>query len=166
MFVRLFRATNARPQRRSNEPLSAYVAADVGSEMPAYAPYRHSNQARFDWRTAPFREMTADRPGWRNQYLTTTNAALLAELVRNLRDDPPVVLPPFPFTGFTNFTSLKLTSDQLPGLLFCPSVYVAPGGTIYLAESLMQDTTSAPTPQLNARWIPASPTLTLWFKSP
>ena len=147
------------------QPITAYVAADCGSEMPAYIPYRNIKQPTFDWRTATFREMTAYRPDRRNPYLTTTNAALLAEVVRNLRDGASVELSEFPFTGVTNLTTIKMTSDQLPGLLFCPSVYYYGNGTIYLAESLMMDATATP-PQLHARWIPASPTLTQWLKAP
>jgi len=147
------------------QPVTAYVAGDCGSEMPAYVPYRNIKQPPFDWRTATFREMTAYRPDRRNPYLTTTNAALLAEIVRNLRDGASVELSEFPFTGVTNLDTIKITSDQLPGLMFCPSVYYYGNGTIYLAESLMMDATATP-PQLHARWIPASPTLTQWLKSP
>ena len=147
------------------QPVTAYVAGDCGSEMPAYVPYRNIKQPPFDWRTATFREMTAYRPDRRNPYLTTTNAALLAEVVRNLRDGASVELSGFPFAGVTNLTTIKMTSDQLPGLMFCPSVYYYGNGTIYLAESLMMDPTATP-PQLHARWIPASPTLTQWLKSP
>jgi hypothetical protein len=147
------------------QPVTAYVAGDCGSEMPAYIPYRNIKQPPFDWRTATFREMTAYRPDRRNPYLTTTNAVLLAEVVRNLRDGTSVELSEFPFTGVTNLTTIKMTSDQLPGLLFCPSVYYYGNGTIYLAESLMMDATATP-PQLHARWIPASPTLTQWLKAP
>jgi len=147
------------------QPITAYVAGDCGSEMPAYVPYRNIKQPPFDWRTATFREMTAYRPDRRNPYLTTTNAALLAEIVRNLRDGASVELSEFPFTGVTNLDTIKMTSDQLPGLMFCPSVYYYGNGTIYLAESLMMDATATP-PQLHARWIPASPPLTQWLKSP
>jgi len=147
------------------QPITAYVAGDCGSEMPAYIPYRNIKQPPFDWRTATFREMTAYRPDRRNPYLTTTNAALLAEVVRNLRDGASVELSDFPFAGVTNLDTIKMTSDQLPGLMFCPSVYYYGNGTIYLAESLMMDPTATP-PQLHAHWIPASPMLTQWLKSP
>ena len=147
------------------QPVTAYVAGDCGSEMPAYVPYRNIKQPPFDWRTATFREMTAYRPDRRNPYLTTTNAALLAEVVRNLRDGAAIELSDFPFAGVTNLDTIKLTSDQLPGLMFCPSVYYYGNGTIYLAESLMMDPTATP-PQLHAHWIPASPMLTQWLKAP
>jgi len=148
-----------------SQPVTAYVAGDCGSEMPAYVPYRNIQQPPFDWRTASFREMTAYRPDRRDPYLTTTNAALLAELVRNLREGTSVELSDFPLAGVTNLTTIKMTSDQLPGLMFCPSVYYYGNGTIYLAESLMMDPTATP-PQLHACWIPASPMLTQWLKSP
>ena len=109
--------------------------------------------------------MTACLPDPHHPYLTTTNAALLAEVVRNLRDGTPVELSGFPFAGVTNLTTIKMTSEQLPGLLFCPSVYYYGNGTIYLAESLMMDATATPQ-KLHARWIPASPTLTQWLKLP
>lgn len=147
------------------QAVTAYVAGDCGSEMPAYIPYRNIKQPPFDWRTATFREMTAYRPDRRNPYLTTTNAALLTEIVRNLRDGASVELSEFPFAGVTNLDTIKMTSDQLPGLMFCPLVYYYGNGTIYLAESLMMDNTAAP-PQLHTRWIPASPMLTLWLKGP
>jgi hypothetical protein len=149
------------------QPITAYVAADCGGEMPEYVPYRNIQQPPFDWRTASFRTMTAWRVSQnpRHPYLTTTNAALLAEVVRVLREGESVELSGFPVTGVTNLTNLKMTSDQLPGLEFCPTVYFRGNGTIYLAESLMMDASTRP-PQLHARWIPANPLLTEWLKTP
>ena len=147
------------------QPVTAYIMVDCGSEMPAYAPYRNIKQPPFDWRTATFREMTARQQYKFGPVLTTTNTALIAEVVRVLRDGTPVELNPFPFSGATNLTTLNLTSDQLPGMLFCPALCYYGNGTIYLAESLMMDTTVTP-PQVRARWIPASPMLTQWLKGP
>jgi hypothetical protein len=147
------------------QPATAYIMVDCGSEMPAYAPYRNLKQPPFDWRTATFREMTARQQYNYGPLLTTTNAALMAEVVRLLRDGTPVELNPFPFSGATNLTTLTLTCDQLPGLLFCPALCYSGDGTIYLAESLMMDFTVTP-PQVRARWIPASPLLTEWLKTP
>jgi len=149
------------------QPVTAYVAGDCGSEMPAYVPYRNIKQPPFDWRTAAFREMTAWRVSQnpRNPYLTTSNAALIAELVRVLRDGAPVELGGIPFGAGTNMSTIKMTSDQLPGLEFCPAIYFRGNGTIYLAESLTMDWRSKPS-ELHARWIPASPMLTEWLKTP
>jgi len=147
------------------QPVTAYIMVDCGSEMPAYAPYRNIKQPPFDWRTATFRQMTAFRQYKFGPLATTTNAALMTEVVRVLRDGAPVELNPFPFSGTTNLTTLNLTSDQLPGLLFCPALCYYRDGNIYLAESLMTDFTVTP-PQVRARWIPASPMLTEWLKTP
>jgi hypothetical protein len=146
------------------QPVTSYVAGDCGSEMPAYVPYRNIQQPPFDWRTATFREMDFLRPDGHSNWRQSTNAALLAEVVRNLREGTSVELTDFPATSVTNLTTIKMASDQLPGLLFCPSVYYYGNGTIYLAESLMMDATATP-PQLHARWIPAGPTLMQWLKN-
>jgi hypothetical protein len=147
------------------QSVTAYIACDDGSEMPAYIPYRSLNQKPFDWRTAAFREMSAYRTNGGSPYLTTTKDALLAEVVRTLRDGTPVELPSFSFVRAASLGSIKMTSDQLPGLLFCPLVFTDASGQIYLAESLMYDNAFAPK-QLHARWIPASPALTQWLKTP
>lgn len=147
------------------QPATAYIMVDCGSEMPAYAPYRNVKQPAFDWRTATFREMTARQQYKFGPVITTTNAALMAEVVRLLRDGTPVELSPFPFSGATNLTTLNLTSDQLPGMLFCPALCYYGDGNIYIAESLIPDFTVTP-PQVRARWIPASPMLTTWLKTP
>jgi hypothetical protein len=149
------------------QPVTSYVAGDCGSEMPAFEPYRNIKQSPFDWRTAHFRTMTTWRQDQFNQFdqpVTTTNAALIAEVVRVLRDGTPVDLDAIPFGPNTNQTTIKLTCDQLPGLLFCPTVYYRGNGTIYLAESMTMDWTPKP-PELHARWIPASPLLTEWLKA-
>ena len=145
------------------QPVTAYIMVDCGSEMPAYEPYRNVKQPPFDWRTATFRELTARQQYKFGPVVTTTNAALMAEVVRLLRDGTPVELNPFPFSGATNLTALNLTSHQLPGLLFCPALCYYGDGNIYIAESLMPDFTVTP-PQVRARWIPASPLLTEWLK--
>jgi hypothetical protein len=147
------------------QPVTAYIMVDCGSEMPAYEPYRNIKQPPFDWRTATFREMTARQQYKFGPVVTTTNAALMAEVVRVLRDGTPVDLNPFPFSGATNLITINLTSDQLPGMLFCPALCYYGDGNIYLAESLMPDFTVTP-PQVRARWIPASPMLTQWLKGP
>jgi hypothetical protein len=147
------------------QPVTAYIAVDCGSEMPAYEPYRNIKQPPFDWRTATFRQMTAFQKYKFGPLVTTTNAALMAEVVRVLRDGTPVELNPFPFSGATNLITLNLTCDQLPGMLFCPALCYYGDGNIYVAESLMPDFTVTP-PQVRARWIPASPMLTEWLKTP
>ena len=147
----------------SGQPVTAYVAGDVGSEMPAYQPYRNVKEPPFDWRTATFRTMQCTLRDRGRTVIETTNAALLAEVVRTLRDDAPVALPGFPFAAATDLTTINMTCDQLPGLLFCPYVRNGTNGQIYLAESLMFD---AGDTQLTARWVPASPMLAQWLTPP
>jgi hypothetical protein len=148
------------------QPVTAYVAGDCGGEMPAFVPYRNLKQPPFDWRNASFCEMNFLPPGGRSNWRQSTNAALIAEVVRVLREGAPVELPGIPFTGTNaDLSALKLTCDQLPGLLFCPAVYFHGYGTIYLAESETIDWTPKPA-QVHARWIPASPLLTEWLKTP
>lgn len=153
---------NAKVGAIPGQPPSAYIAGDVGSEMPAYVPYRHLQQSPFDWRTATFRELTACLPGGRDPH-STTNAALIAEVIRLLRNGTPVELPGFSFVAVTNLTTLKLASDHLPGLVFCPLFYTDAKSRLYLAESLMLNTATNP-PQLHARWIPVSPILAEWIQ--
>jgi hypothetical protein len=145
------------------QPTTAYVACDVGSEMPAYEPFRNSRLLAFDWRAAEFRAMTFAWPGGARSPVKTTDPALLAETVRLLRDGAPVSLPTMPVADASKLGSISMESDQLPGLLFCPTVYIDAKGTIYLAENLMMDFKASP-PQCRARWIPASPALMQWLK--
>jgi len=148
------------------QPATAYVAADDGSEMPAYVVYRHISHPPFDWRTATFREMTLYAPREKNNGLKTADPALLAEVVALLRDAPPasVDLPAVSTTDAASISSIKMASDQLPGILFCPILRTSPDGALYIAESLMWDLKSSK-PQFHARWIPASPKLTQWLQS-
>jgi hypothetical protein len=149
-----------------DQPTTAYIAGDVGSEMPAYEPYRNVKQPPFDWRNATFREMNFLPPGGRSNWRQSTNAALIAEVVRVLRDGTPVELPAIPFTGTnTDLTTINLICDQLPGLLFCPPVYIDGNGNLYLAENQTIDWTPKPA-EVHARWISASPMLTEWLKTP
>lgn len=145
------------------QPTTAYIAGDVGSEMPAYAVFRNANQPPFDWRTATFREMSFTGLDAGRTYKQTTNTALLAEVIRTLREGTPVKLPAFPFAAVTNLSTLRMSTDQLPGIVFCPQVCVDANGTFYIAESLMMDL--KPTPQLHAKWIAVGSTLAEWLKA-
>jgi hypothetical protein len=150
------------------QPATAYVAGDCGSEMPAFEPFRNVKQPPFDWRAATFRQMDFLPFGGRSNWRQSTNAEIIAEIVRVLRDGKPVEFPSFTFVAITmntNPATLRLTSDQLPGLQFCPPIYQNGDGNIYIAESFMLDGASGPT-KLHARWVPAGPMLTEWLKGP
>jgi hypothetical protein len=147
-----------------SQSATAYVAADDGSEMPAYVVYRHKGQPPFDWRSAKFREMTFVAPGAKNSGIESSDPALLAEVLALLRDVTPVRLPGLPMADAASIPTIRMASDQLPGLLFCPVLRTGPDGTVFLAESLMFDlTTNAAV--FDAKWIPASPKLMQWLQS-
>src|SRR5262245_17171338 len=46
----------------SGQDPSAYLAVDVGSEMPAYAVYRSTKHPPFDWRHATFQKLRLAMP--------------------------------------------------------------------------------------------------------
>jgi len=145
------------------QPVTAYIAEDAGSEMPAFEVFRNARQPPFDWRTATFRTMTFPSPSGARSSATTIDPALLDEVVRLLRDGPSANLPAMSLADSSKLSWISMTSDSLPGLQFCPVVYTGASGTVYLAESLMIDFKATP-PQANAHWIPASPTLLQWLK--
>ena len=148
----------------TGQPATAYVAADDGSEMPAFVVYRHVNHPPFNWRSATFRDMTLYAPRATNSGIRTADPALLAEVVSLLRAGTPVELPGISMADAASMTSLKMTCDQLPGLLFCPVLETGPDGKLYIAESLLFDFKSSPL-QFRANWIPASPKLVHWLQS-
>jgi hypothetical protein len=145
-----------------DQPVTAYIAGDEGSEMPAFTPFRHVNHPAFNWRTTTFREMTLYAPGSARTIPKTTDPALMSEVVRVLKTGTPVTLPGIPMA--TSIPTLVMASDELPGLLYCPPFTSDASGTLYIAESLMLNTAVSP-PQFYAQWIPASPALTGWLRS-
>ncbi len=141
---------------------SAYLAADVGSEMPAYEVFRNIQQPVFDWRQATFQSMRFGAPDGLASNKTTTDPALIADVLRTLRDGESVSLE-VPF-NYTNIVSVLLFSDQLPGLVFCPAVYIDQTGAVYVAENYAVEyrrTNST----VRARWVPASPEFTQWSQT-
>src|SRR6185295_9019498 len=65
---------------------SAYLAVDVGSEMPAYAVYRGTGHPAFDWRHAAFQKLRLDMLEGPAANKETTDAALIDDVLRTLRD--------------------------------------------------------------------------------
>src|SRR5262245_2731186 len=149
---------------------SAYIAVDAGSEMPDYVVFRHVEHPPFDWRHATFQKMRLDMLEGPTANKETSDPALLDEVVSTLRDTspaiPPVTAPPMPNTGLgSRVHGVLLFSDQLPGMVFRPAVYIADSGQVYIAENLsltyMKDAFS-----VQAAWIPARPTFTRWVQTP
>lgn len=149
---------------------SAWLAVDVGSEMPAYAVFRNVQHPPFDWRHASFQHLRLAVPAGPAANKDTTDAALIEDVVRTLRDgtpvNPPLAPQPMPVGGSpTGVYTVLLVSDQLPGIVFRPSCYLAASGEVYLAESVVT-TFTRPLPSFSAAWIPASPKFTEWTKTP
>jgi hypothetical protein len=144
---------------------TAYLAADVGSEMPAYEVFRNSQLPPFDWRRAKFQ--TLEYPGLigRTEHKRTTDPALIDEVISTLRDGAPFTPPSLVSGSISNLHGIYLVSDELPGLIFCPAVYNDPSGPVYLAENyVMEGVDSRQWTQ--ARWIPAGPLFTKWIHTP
>ena len=144
---------------------SAYLAVDVGSEMPAYEVFRNSRHPPFDWRHADFQKLRLTVPEGPAANKETTDAALIDDVLNTLRNGTPVdpALPPQPlsFTGSSGVHGILMFSDQLPGLAFRPSCYLAPSGEVYLADSVTVTYTKTG-PLIQAAWISASPQFSRW----
>jgi hypothetical protein len=140
------------------QPFSAYVAGDVGSEMPAYAVFRNRSQPPFDWRKIAFQKMRfaiLEGPAANKE---TTDPALIQEVLATLRDGHPALsasFDPANPSASKDFSALLLFSDQLPGLLFCVGVHRdAASGQFYLAEN-----------QSAKQWIKSSAAINQWLQT-
>jgi hypothetical protein len=142
-----------------------YLAGDVGSEMPAYEPFRNSQLPPFNWRTATFREMQYIGLGRAGVDQRTTDPALIEDVVRTLKSGTPVIPPPPGSDSLSNIAGLHLSSDQLPGMVYSPPVYLDRAGQVYLAENMALEFTNRMT-LVRARWIQASPQFTKWVQTP
>jgi hypothetical protein len=142
------------------QPTNAYLAADCGSEMPSYEVFRNTQSPPFDWRHATFQRMQLAMllgPAANKQ---TTDPALIQDVLRTLIDGTPTTAPS---ALVTNTQEVHLFSDQLPGMIFSPSIYIDPTGNIYLAENYTVVDYRAL--KVQARWIPASPLFTKWAQT-
>lgn len=149
---------------------TAYVAVDVGSEMPAYAVYRHAGHPPFDWRHATYRKLRLAAPEGPAANKESSDPALLEDVVRTLGDgapaSPPVTAPTTAITGEkVRVHPLLLSSDAIPGLVFRPWVYLADSGDAYLAHDATFEFTNQQQ-SVRADWIPASPLFTRWAQTP
>jgi hypothetical protein len=156
---------------------SAYLAVDVGSEMPAYAVYRNANLPPFDWRHAAFQKLRLDVPVGPAANKETTDPGLIEGVLRTLRDGtpatPPVTAPatflappPMVITESpTGVYFVLLFSDQLPGLIFRPSFYLDASRQVYLAENMVVTYTRTEQ-SVQAAWIPAGPLFARWVQTP
>jgi len=150
-----------------------YIAVDCGSEMEAYEVFRNVKHPPFDWRQATFQAMESAGLMMHAERKRITDAALIADVVRTLRDGTPTPageLPgaltrPQPPGAVENMCRLQLYSDDLPGLAFCPMLFRGETGSVYLAESIGVEYTNR-TQQMHANWIPASESFAQWLNTP
>ena len=143
----------------------AYLAGDVGSEMPAYAVFRNRQLPPFDWRTATFREMQYTGLSSAGVDKRTADPTLIADVVRSLKEGAPVIPPPPESGSLSNIAGLHLYSDQLSGLVYCPAVYLDKTGQVYVAENMALEFINSRT-KVRARWLPAGPDFTKWVHTP
>lgn len=149
---------------------AAYVAVDVGSEMPAYEVFRGAARPPFDWRHAAFQRMRLAILLGPAANKETTDAALIEDVLRTLRDgvpaDPPLASLQRPISAAADgIAGVLLVSDRIPGLMFRPSCYISPAGEVYLAEGIAV-TYSRTEQTVRAAWIPASQAFTRWATTP
>ncbi len=140
---------------------TVYLAVDCGSEMPAYEVFRSTQQPPFDWRKAAFQTLQLAMLLGPAANKTTSDPALIEDVLRTLKEGTPTAAPS---AWVTNTYGVWLFTDQLPGLVFSPSIYIDQTGTVYLAESFTSDS-STPL-KVQARWIQASPLFTKWTQTP
>jgi hypothetical protein len=136
---------------------TAYIAANVGSEMPAYEVFRNINQPPFNWHKATFKKMRFAIPTGPASNKETADNTLIQDVLTTLRDGKPTIsasLFPTNLTNWKHFTTLQLFTDELPGMVFCVGVYMDDAGHFYLAEN-----------QSAKQWIEASALMTKWMQT-
>jgi len=134
-----------------------YITEDMGSEMPAYEVFRNVQVPPFDWRHAKFQSMRFNMPLGPAANKRTTDPAVIEDVVRILSEGTPTDIGS---VVATNAHEVWMFTDQLPGLMFCPNVYIDKAGAVYLAENI--SIVDWPTLKTQARWIPASPAFAAW----
>jgi len=149
-----------------------FIAVDCGSEMEAYEVFRNVNRPPFDWRHAKFQALEIGSPTIHPERKRSTDPTLIADVVHTLSEGtstPAAELPAALTTShgagaLKNLVSLQMYCDELPGLVFCPSVYWDGTGTVYLAVSYSVEYTNR-AEKVHGNWIPASESFTQWIKT-
>lgn len=151
------------------EDTSAYLAVDMGSEMPAFAVFRNVSRPPFDWRHAVFKKMRLAVPEGALANQETTDAALIDDVVSALRDgrpvDPPVSVPAMPITGSqVRVHAIQLYSDAIPGLVFQPAFYLDEADRVFVTDDFSVTFTQT-TQTVKASWIRAGMAFTRWVQA-
>jgi hypothetical protein len=146
------------------QAVTDYIAVDCGSEMEAYEVFRNVGHPPFDWRHAKFEAMDLAGTMIHPDHIRTTDSTLIDDAVRTLRDGTPVSVSLPASTNSTNLARLSLYSDALPGLRFCPAVYIDSAGSAFLAQShAVEYANRAET--IHAEWVAAGGALAQWLRS-
>jgi hypothetical protein len=124
-------------------------------EMYPDGIHRNTRIPPFDWRSARFQKMGFALPTGPAAHKTTTNSVLIDEVLMVLKEAKTSTPPSYVPGTFTNTTAIFLYSDQLPGLMYCPGVYMDPTGPYYLADN-----------QASRTWYSASPLFSAWVQTP
>jgi hypothetical protein len=144
------------------QPTTAYIAADVGSEMPAYEVFRNIKQPAFNWQSATFGEMQITLPDTGRTVLRSKDPQLLAAVIRTLREGAAGQPATAVAGNLKGLSTIYLYSEQLPGLAYCPSVYFDPDGSIYVSENISIQPSKAFT-TVTARWVHADRKVADWL---
>ena len=87
----------------------------------------------------------------------TTDRALIEDVIATLKTGKTTIsvsIVPTDQTNWKKFSALVLFSDELPGLIFCPGVYMEDTTHFYLGMN-----------QNAGQWIPAGDRMTLWMQT-
>ncbi len=131
---------------------NSYVVINEG--MYPDGIYRNIKTPPFNWRTAKFQTMGFAHPVGPGAQKTTTDPALINEVLSVLRDGSTVTLPVSVNITNADLGNLLLTSKQLPGLYFGPFVYMDKTGGIYLTYHVAVPEWRAAGPLLS-KWVTA-----------
>jgi hypothetical protein len=123
--------------------------------MYPYGVYRNFKLAPFDWRSARFQKMEFAMPTGPAAHKASTNSVPIDEVLTALKEGKTSTPPSYVPGSFINISAVCLLSDQLPGLIFFPAVYVDPTGPVYLGEN-----------QIPKIWFRASPLFSSWVQTP
>ncbi len=89
---------------------AAWLAVDMGSEMPAFEVFRAERQPPFDWRRVTFQKMQLDMLKGPAANRITTDPTVIEDVVRTLRDGAPAA----PFTVEYRDEKLVIRANWIP----------------------------------------------------
>lgn len=114
-----------------NQDVKNYVI--LAGAMYPLGVFRNTRTPPFDWRSAKFHQMEFAAQEGTAAHKRTSDPALIDEVLQVLKSgQKATTIPGNPAASARNFAGLYMWSDQLPGMVYCPHVYVDGSGQIYL----------------------------------